>query len=411
MDLIYQLGIWFYKTAAWLASPFYGKAELWHKGQKSAFPYLQDTLKTDKPIVWVHAASLGEFEQGRPLIEKIKATHPNYRILLTFFSPSGYEVRKNYEGADYICHLPSDTKRNAGKFLELVKPEKVFFVKYEFWKNYFTLINEQNIPLYMVSVIFRKDQLFFKQSSRGRWYRNLLNKVNFFFVQNQESADLLKNIGINHAMITGDTRFDRVAEIASARKDLPLIEKFKGNHKLVIAGSSWEPDEKLLAAFAKNNHSVKFVFAPHEVKDSNIKRLEALLGNNTIKYSEAKNKDFSNSQFLIIDSIGLLSSIYRYADIAYIGGGFGVGIHNTLEAAIYNIPVLFGPNYHKFQEAVSLIKNNISFSVSNQEELNNILNRLLNSKKEREEISKNCHAFMTQNIGATQRIFEKVFNN
>ena len=411
MNLVYQFGIWFYKAAAWLSSPFYEKASLWYKGQKSAFPYLKENIKTDKPVIWIHAASLGEFEQGRPLIEKIKATNPNYRILLTFFSPSGYEIQKNYEGADYICYLPSDTKRNAQKFLKLVKPDKVFFVKYEFWKNYFTLINEQNIPLYMISAIFRKDQLFFKQNSRGKWYRDLLNKVNFFFVQNQDSADLLKSIGINNTMITGDTRFDRVAEIASARKDLPVIEEFKGNQQLIIAGSSWEPDEKLLEAFAKTNPAVKFVFAPHEVKDSNIKRLESLFGNNAVRYSEAEKSNLKDSRFLIIDSIGLLSSIYRYADIAYIGGGFGVGIHNTLEAAIYNIPVLFGPNYHKFQEAINLIKNNISFSVSNQEELNNILNRLLNNQKEREDISKNCHSFMAQNIGATQRIFEKVFNN
>ena len=411
MNLIYQLGIGFYSIAAWLSSPFYDKARQWYFGQKSALPYLEKKIEHDQPVFWLHAASLGEFEQGRPLIEKIKTSYPDHRILLTFFSPSGYEITKNYEKADYICYLPVDTKKNARKFIELVKPEKVFFIKYEFWKNYFFFLKEKGIPLYIVSAIFRKDQLFFKQNLYGKWYRKILNKVTHFFVQNQESANLLKHICVDNFTRTGDTRFDRVAEIASNRKDLPVIESFKSNHKLIVAGSSWEPDEKLLASFAKSNSTVKFVFAPHEVKESNIKRLEGLLGKQAICYSKANHKNLLTTQFLIIDSIGLLSGIYRYADIAYIGGGFGAGIHNTLEASIYNIPVLFGPNHQKFQEAVDLIQNEIAFPVYNQIELNNMLNILLNDQEKRQKISEKCHNFMNQNIGATKRILEKVFNN
>ncbi len=411
MNLVYQIGILFYKFAALFASMFSEKARQWSAGQRNSFAYLEKEIKSDKPIIWVHAASLGEFEQGRPLIEQIKDKHPNYQILLTFFSPSGYEIRKNYEGADYICYLPADTKKNARKFIELVNPEKVFFVKYEYWKNYISILNKKNIPLYLVSAIFRKDQLFFKNDFRGRWYRKILEKVTFFFVQNQMSADLLENLGLKNYAITGDTRFDRVAEIASNRKKLPIIEQFKGESPLIIAGSSWEPDEKLLASFANENPNVKFVFAPHEVKESNIKRLTGLFNDQAIRYSQAQNIDLSSFQILIVDSIGLLSSIYRYADISYIGGGFGVGIHNTLEAAIYNTPVLFGPNHLKFQEAVSLIENKIAFPINNQDELNNTLNDLLSNPQKRNEITITCEKFMNQNIGATEYIIKKVFNN
>lgn len=411
MNCIYQLGIWFYRLAASCAAPFSEKAKQWSAGQKQAFPYLKENIQTNHRIIWIHAASLGEFEQGRPLIEQIKNEHPEFRILLTFFSPSGYEIRKDYEGADYICYLPADTKRNAKKFVRMVNPEMVFFIKYEFWKNYFSFIKEKNIPLYMVSAIFRKDHLFFKQNMRGKWYRKLLNQVDHFFVQNKLSADLLEGIGLRNITITGDTRFDRVAEIAKNRKDLPLIEEFKNKQQLIIAGSSWEPDENLIADFATKNPTVKIIFAPHEIKESNIKRLEGLLNEKAIRYSTAEESDLKNSQVLIIDSIGLLSSIYRYANIAYIGGGFGVGIHNTLEAAIYNIPIIFGPNYQKFQEAVDQIYENIAFSINNEIELNSILGNLLSDEKQCKLIAEKSNHFMNQNIGATHKIMRKVFNN
>ncbi|MGV8092775.1 MAG: 3-deoxy-D-manno-octulosonic acid transferase [Mangrovibacterium sp.] len=342
MDLIYQLGIRLYGLAAVLAAPFSEKARLWYRGRKHVFRYLSENISHEYPLIWIHCASLGEFEQGRPLIEAIKKQHPQYRILLTFFSPSGYEIRKNYAQADHVCYLPSDTRQHARRFIELVNPEKVFFIKYEYWKNYIAELKEQHIPLYMVSAIFRPEQLFFKKGFRARWYRNILHNIDHFFVQNRQSAQLLEQIGLKNWTITGDTRFDRVAEIASNRKDLPLIEKFKEDSVLIVAGSSWPPDEEILIRYLERNKKVKMIFAPHEVKESNIKRLLELLPEKAVRYSAA-GEDVNNFRILVIDSIGVLSSVYRYAGLAYIGGGFGVGIHNTLEAAIYHIPGVIRP--------------------------------------------------------------------
>lgn len=410
MNFIYQIGIRLYLLAARVAAVFNEKARLFIKGQKEVFPYLEKKINKKRPVIWVHSASLGEFEQGRPLIEQIKKKHPAYQVLLTFFSPSGYKVRKNYGEADSICYLPVDTPQNARKLIELVQPEKVFFIKYEYWYNYIHILHEKNIPLYLVSAIFRPEQLFFKSGFRGKWYRKILKKVDHFFVQNQQSADLLSQLGLHNFTITGDTRFDRVAEIASNSKELPWLKQFKGEKQLIVAGSSWPPDEALLIDFLKQNQETKVIFAPHEVKESNIKRLMAQLPVDAIRYSQANNKDLTGFQVLIIDSIGLLSGAYRYADLAYIGGGFGVGIHNTLEAAIYNIPVLFGPNYHKFQEAVMLEQVGAAFPVNHSEELIAILNKLLTAENLRSEIAQKCSSFMAQNLGATQMVLEKAFN-
>ena len=410
MNLIYQLGVQLYKLAAWLVSPFNSKAHLGCQEQQIIFPYLQEKISDEKPIIWVHCASLGEFEQGRPLIEHIKKQYPAYQILLTFFSPSGYEIRKNYEQADYVCYLPVDTLSNVRKFLDLVNPEKVFFIKYEFWKNYMTELGKRNIPLYLVSAIFRPEQLFFQKGFRAKWYRSFLQGVKHFFVQNQQSADLLDRIGLSNYTITGDTRFDRVAEIAANRKDLPRVAAFKGEARLIVAGSSWQPDEELLAAYLKANKTVKMVIAPHEVKEANIKRLLSLLPEKAVRYS-SETDDWANCRVLVIDSIGILSSVYRYADVAYIGGGFGVGIHNTLEAAIYQVPVLFGPNYLKFQEAVELVSRKLAFPVDNAEELTQQLDHLIGQDLLRAEIAEGCRQFMDENIGATQHVLEKVFNN
>lgn len=410
MDFLYHLGIRFYILAIRVSALFNEKARLLLNGQKATFPYLNEKLDHSRTIIWVHCASLGEFEQGRPLIEQIKKQHLNYQILLSFFSPSGYEIRKNYEQADYICYLPIDTPKNARRFIQLVKPEKVFFIKYEFWYNYIRLLHQQNIPLYLVSAIFRKEQLFFKNGIGAKWYRKTLKKISHFFVQSEASAKLLAGVGIENYTITGDTRFDRVAEIASNSKALPLIEKFKNQQKLIVAGSSWAPDEERLVEFLKQNYDTKIIFAPHEVKESNIKRLLELCPEEAIRYTQAGEQDLSKARILIIDTIGILSSIYRYADIAYIGGGFGVGIHNTLEAAIYNIPVIFGPNYLKFQEAVNLRKVGAAFSINESGELIQILNQLLKDEKLRLEIAKKCQEFMNKNLGATQVVLEKVFN-
>ncbi|MGD9557795.1 MAG: 3-deoxy-D-manno-octulosonic acid transferase [Mangrovibacterium sp.] len=410
MDLIYQLGIRLYGLAAAVAAPFNEKARLWHRGRREVFRYLESAIVHDRPLIWVHCASLGEFEQGRPLIEAVKSEYPQYRILLTFFSPSGYEIRKNYAMADYICYLPSDTRRHARRFTELVRPEKAFFIKYEFWKNYFFELKRRQVPLYLVSAIFRPSQLFFQKGPRARWYRDVLRQVDHFFVQNPGSARLLDQIGLYNRTVTGDTRFDRVAGIAAAGKELPLVEQFKGDSVLIVAGSSWAPDEELLAAYLRQNKKVKMIFAPHEVKESNIRRLTELLPEKPVRYTAA-GEDVGTYRIMIIDCIGVLSSVYRYADLAYIGGGFGVGIHNTLEAAIYHIPVLFGPNYLKFGEAVELVARKLAFPVNNTRELTGQLDHLIGNEPLLKEIAEKCEAFMAENVGATRKVCQKVFNN
>ena len=410
MRIIYELGLHIYALIAFIISPFNEKAYQWCKGRKKTFTYLNSHIKDNDKILWMHCASLGEFEQGRPLIESIKKKFPEYKILLTFFSPSGYEIRKNYALADYICYLPLDTRRNARKFIDMVHPDKVFFIKYEFWMNYLQELSSHKIPLYLVSVIFNTEQLFFKNNIISSWYRKILFRVSYFFVQNQQSADLLSTIGIKNTMIIGDTRFDRVAEIAAQGKDLSIIKEFKGTSKLIVAGSSWQPDEKLLIEYFRKNKKAKIIFAPHEVKESNIKRLTGSFSEPVLRYSTAvKYSDINEYRIMIIDCVGILSSIYRYADIAYIGGGFGVGIHNTLEAAIYNIPVLFGPNYKKFQEAVDLEKQGIAFHISTQKELTAHFEDLINDETKISQIKEKCGQFMQENIGATNKVVNKVF--
>lgn len=411
MNLIYQLGIVLYRWVAALVAPFNEKARYFHAGQKQAISYLEEMFPVEGPVVWVHCASLGEFEQGRPLIEAIKKQYPDRKILLTFFSPSGYEVRKNYNQADFICYLPVDTKSNAKRFLDLVRPEMAFFVKYEFWKNYIEGMAQRDIPLYLVSAIFRPEQLFFQKGFRSDWYRKVLKGVAHFFVQTRQSGELLGTIGLANYTITGDTRFDRVAEIAANRKNLPLVEQFKADKQLVVVGSSWQPDEEILIPYLVQNPQVKILFAPHEVKESNIKRLVNLIPGRAVRYTQAENVNLQEAQVMIVDCIGILSSVYRYADVAYIGGGFGVGIHNTLEAAIYNIPVLFGPNYLRFQEAVDLVSRGLAFSVSTTAECCERLDKLLLNQNYRMEIGEGCQQFMGENVGATAKIMKEVFNN
>lgn len=407
---MYQLGIRIYFLVARISALFNEKAQLFVRGQKGIFETVEKKLLFKRPVIWIHCASLGEFEQGRPLIEKIKQQHPDHQIVLTFYSPSGYEIRKNYELADCVCYLPADTPGKARKFIEMIQPEKAFFIKYEYWYNYFRILKEKDVPIYMISAIFRPKQLFFSKGLRGKWYRKILQNVEHFFVQNEQSALLLKQIGLNNFTITGDTRFDRVAEIAARSRDLPRIKQFKKGGKLIVAGSTWPPDEALLIKFLKQNPEAKIVFAPHEVKESNVLRLLKQMPVDAALYSLSEGHDLSFYRVLIIDTIGLLSSIYRYADVAYIGGGFGVGIHNTLEAAVYNIPVVFGPNYKKFQEARGLEDSGVAFPIQNTVELNNTLNKLLEDEKGRHDIATKCREFMAKNIGATQQVLTKVFN-
>jgi len=410
MNVLYNLSIFFYSILIKLAAPFNLKAGQISKGRQRVFAELPNKIKHDRPIIWVHCASLGEFEQGRPLIEAIKKQHPEYQILLTFFSPSGYEIRKNYELADYIYYLPADTKSNSQKLIELVNPEFVFFVKYEFWFHYIQELKKRNIPLYLVSAIFRENQLFFKNTPWGKWYRKMLFGFSHFFVQDEQSVKLLASIGINNVTKAGDTRFDRVAEIARNGKDIPLVEKFKGNSQLVVAGSTWKPDEELLIEYIHAHPEIKFVIAPHETKKGNIDRLISQLKTPVICYTEATNESVMNKQVLLVDTIGLLSSVYKYADLAYIGGGFGVGIHNTLEAAIFGMPIVFGPNYLRFNEATTMVKLGVAHPINDYSGLKTILDTLLSDTEKRKEITSACISFTQQNLGATKTITSKVFN-
>ena len=411
MNFLYQTGIWAWSVLIKAASVFNEKARQFVKGRKNWRKKLAEKIETNARYIWVHCASLGEFEQGRPLIEEIRKQFPEYRILLTFFSPSGYEIRKNYELADMVMYLPVDTHRNAKRFLRLVQPEKAFFIKYEYWHFYIDELKKRNIPLYIVSAIFRENQHFFKNSMLGKWYRNMLSKVEYFFLQNEKSAQLLQSIGLNNFTVSGDTRFDRVAAIARSAKEIPIVEKFKDSQPLLIAGSTWKPDEELLAAFINNRPNLKVVFAPHEVTQANMNRLEQLLKTSHIRFSKADENEVARFQVLIIDSVGLLSSLYRYGNLAYIGGGFGVGIHNILEAATFGLPVIFGPNYEKFKEAVDLKNLGGAFPVQDFKQLEFILNDFLADNSKLAEASTVCKNYVEKNTGSTNLIIKKVFNN
>ena len=410
MTFIYKAGIFIYSLLIRLSSLFNEKAKLFVKGRKNWKQNLSSKIDVNSKYIWFHCSSLGEFEQGRPVIEELKLQRPEYKILLTFFSPSGYEIRKNYPLADVVVYLPLDTKRNAQTFLEIVKPEKAFFVKYEFWYFFISELKRRNIPLYIVSAIFRENQQFFKNTPWGLWYRKILFKVEHLFVQNEKSGELLKSARLSNFTVTGDTRFDRVAAIARESKKLPIVEKFKGNSLLIVAGSTWKPDEELLAAFINQSVDIKFIIAAHEVSVANINRIHQLLKKPAISFSKVSETEIDKFDVLIIDSVGLLSSLYRYGDVAYIGGGFGVGIHNILEAATFGLPVIFGPNYKKFKEAVDLILERGAFSISNTAELRQTLNTLIEDKNERGKASEICSDYVAKNVGSTKHIINKVFN-
>ena len=410
MIFFYKTGILLYSFIARISSLFSEKSRLFIKGRKNWRKILSKKKDTNAPYIWMHCASLGEFEQGRPVIEEIKKQFPQYKIALTFFSPSGYEIRKNYELADIVMYLPLDKKQNAKDFLDLLKPEKAFFVKYEFWYYYISELKNRNIPLFIISAIFRGNQQFFKDTPWGKWYRKMLYQFEHIFVQNENSGQLLKRIGINNYTISGDTRFDRVAAIAKVFKNFPIVEKFKGNSQLIIAGSTWKPDEEILAEFINQNNEAKIIFAPHEVSEANINRLSQMLIKPFARFSEIENYELEKLQVIIVDSIGILSSLYKYGEIAYIGGGFGVGIHNILEAATFGLPVVFGPNHQKFQEAVDLKSEGGAFSIDDFYQLKTIIDTLLNDKNALQKASEISKNFVTKNIGSTILIIKKVFN-
>ena len=354
--MLYSLAIYLYMFAVILVSPFNRKAWLLVKGHVKTFRILRNKIDRNARYVWFHAASLGEFEQGRPLIERIRREHPEFKILLTFFSPSGYEVRKNYSGADVVCYLPFDTPGNVKSFLRLVRPEMAFFIKYEFWMNFISACKKRNIPVYSVSSIFRKNKVFFRWY--GASYAKVLKKVDHFFVQDEESANLLATLDItDNVHIVGDTRFDRVLDIYNQAKDLPIVDKFVQDAQCVlVAGSSWEPDEDLIIPYFNNHPNLKLILAPHVISEEHLQFIESKLKRRYLRYTDATEEKAAQADCLIVNCYGLLSSIYRYGKIAYVGGGFGVGIHNVPEAAVYGIPVLIRPNNKGFREAQDMLR-------------------------------------------------------
>lgn len=406
MRYIYNIGILFYKVAALIISPFNKKARLWINGQKNCFAELSRKTDSNLSYIWFHCASLGEFEQGRPVIEAIRKSKPEYRIILTFFSPSGYEVRKDWPLADVICYLPLDTPANARKFIRIVNPAKAVFVKYEFWNNYISEIRKKNIPLFLISGIFRKEQHFFKWY--GGFFRRLLKRFTRIYVQDEGSRELLISAGIGNVVLSGDTRFDRVLQIASNSADIRKLEQFRGNEKLFLAGSSWKPDEEIITGFINENPGkMKWVFAPHEIDEENIRRIEKLITPACVRFSEFTEKN-ADARVMIIDNIGMLSSAYRYAYIAEVGGGFGKGIHNVLEPACWGIPVMFGPEHLKFREAVGLIAYGGGASFKDYNEFESILNRWLSDEKFYMESAKSAGAFVNKNSGATAKIVSEI---
>ena len=404
--MLYNLAIIIYDIAVHLAAPFSRKPRKMMKGHWVVYELLRQQLEKDARYIWFHAASLGEFEQGRPLIEKIRAKYPDYRILLTFFSPSGYEVRKNYRGADIVCYLPFDKPRNVKKFLDLVNPCMAFFIKYEFWNNYLHACRRRQIPVYSVSSIFRENQVFFRWY--GRSYSDVLRCVTHFFVQNEASRELLARKGITNVTVAGDTRFDRVLDICRQAKDLPLVKAFKQDAKVLVAGSSWAPDEDLIIPYFNAHPEMKLVLAPHVVSEDHLKEIEGKLRRPFVRYSRVTEESAARADCLIIDGYGLLSSIYRYGEMAYVGGGFGVGIHNVPEAAVYGVPVLIGPNNRKFREAQDLLREGGCMEVTDAGTFGRTMDRLLSDGKFLAERGRIAGQYIERNAGASDLIFDSV---
>jgi 3-deoxy-D-manno-octulosonic-acid transferase len=403
---MYNFAINLYSSAAKLDSLFNKKVKKMIVGQQACFETLRTKIEPDRRYLWFHAASLGEFEQGRPLMEYIRQAYPMYGILLTFFSPSGYEVRKNYEGADIVCYLPFDKPKLVRRFLDLAKPYMAFFIKYEFWKNYLDELHRRQVPTYSVSSIFRANQVFFK--SYGKGYRQVLHNFDHLFVQNETSKDLLQGIGVTNVTVAGDTRFDRVQQIRQQAKELPLLEAFKQGKLTFVAGSSWQPDEDLFVEYFNHHPEVKLVIAPHVIGEDHLQQIISKVKGKVVRYTQATMENVQDARCLLIDCFGLLSSIYRYGEIAYIGGGFGTGIHNTVEAAVYGVPVIFGPNHQRFMEAKDLIACGGAFSVNDGNELNDLLDKLLSDSSFLQDTGRRAGSYMSSRIGATDIILKHI---
>ena len=413
---MYSLGIYLYALLVRLVAAFgHRKARAMVRGQRNTWRILREKIDPTARYVWFHAASLGEFEQGLPLIERIRHEQPSRKILLTFFSPSGYEVRKDYKGADVVCYLPFDSPTAARRFIKWARPEMAFFIKYEFWRNYIDVLSKKSIPIYSVSSIFRPGQIFFRWY--GRKYARCLRRITHFFVQNERSVELLRTIGVqDNVTIVGDTRFDRVIDIRNNARPLPLVEQFTRAKEdsnaapfVLVAGSSWQPDEDILLDYVNRHPDLRLVIAPHVVNDAHIQEIEQKLTTPALRYSQATLENVDDYRVLIIDGYGLLSSIYRYATVAYVGGGFGVGIHNVPEAAVYGIPVIIGPNHQRFAEAVALIANGGCKSIKNAEDFSVIMDDFLENPAHIAQAGSAAGDYIHQNAGATPVIYQHVF--
>lgn len=408
---MYNFAIHLYAGAVRLATLFHKKAKRMVRGQRQTFDILREKIDRNASYIWFHASSLGEFEQGRPLMEQLRRDYPHYKILLTFFSPSGYEVRKDYAGADAVCYLPFDTKGRVRQFLDLTRPVMAVFIKYEFWANYLKELNRRRVPTFLVSAIFRKDQLFFKPYGAG--YRNVLTCFTRLFVQDEDSQRLLADYGIRNVSVCGDTRFDRVTDVLRNAKPVPFIERFvapaTGSDRVVlVAGSSWPPDEAIFIDYFNAHPEMKLIIAPHEIHEEHIQAIEASLRRPSVRLSRAAGADAEQTDCVIVDCFGLLSSVYRYGTAAYIGGGFGAGIHNVLEAAVYGMPVVFGPRYHKFKEACDLIAAGGAFCIDGKEAFAVRMDEWLACPEKRKEAGEKAGKMVADAIGATKKVMAEL---
>jgi len=406
MYTLYNFAIYLYYLGVVVLSFFNKKVRMMWRGERQSFRVVREKLDPNADYIWFHAASLGEFEQGRPLMERIRKEYPQYKILLTFFSPSGYEVRKNYSGADIICYLPLDTPTNALRFLRTIRPCMAFFIKYEFWWNYLHILRHRNVPVYSVSSIFREEQIFFRWY--GKRYSKVLKCFTRILVQNEESKKLLSTIDITDVDVIGDTRFDRVLQIRDESKQLPLIDVFCKDKKIFVAGSSWQPDEDIFIPFFNEHREWKMIIAPHVIDEAHLKQIESKLKMKSVRYTKATVEEATSAECLIIDCFGILSSAYRYGDVAYVGGGFGVGIHNVLEAAVWRMPVIFGPNNQRFQEARGLLSADGGNEITDGRTFDEVMSRYMSDEEYLKTAGENAGRFVDTCTGATEKVMRLI---
>lgn len=409
MKALYTICIALYAALIRVVALFNEKARLWCEGRKGMVERMRQAIGDEENIVWIHVSSLGDFEQGRPLVDYVKANYPQYKILLTFFSPAGYEVRKNYPNADYVFYIPADTPREVQRFLDVARPKVVIFVKYEYWLNMLAELRKRNIRTFIASAIFRRNSIFF--NPLGGIWREALRTFETLFVQDENSKKLLAEIGIESVVVAGDTRFDRVLAIADEAQRVEVVERFKGDKRLFVAGSTWGPDEDILLPLINDNPDIKFVIAPHEMEESRIEQILCEVQGGAVRYTQCEGVDFSDKQVLVLDTVGLLSRVYGSAEWSYVGGGFGVGIHNTLEAAVYGLPVAFGPKYRKFKEACDLIALGVGCSVRDEQALKRWFDELKNDDDYLARLSAIAKVYVGQHRGTTERVVKAVFDN